>query len=734
MCWFNINHHTNWKCVKLLNRFIMKKRRHLLAGAITILSFGAFSPLLAQDGLKCGTQIQLNKLYAEDPQLELDQIKLMEQFRDYKVEDGQKRSVIVIPIVFHILHEYGSENITDEQVYDQVRILNEDFRMKNADISQVVPAFQNIKTDSEIEFRLATIDPMGNCTNGIEHIYTNMANYGDDVTKVNQWQRNKYLNVWVVNKFAPSHDPGLLGYAYYPSATTGNGYARDGIVVLSFTIGQTGTGNPGNSRTLTHEIGHYFGLAHVWGNTNQPGVACGEDGVIDTPITKGHFPCKLDDDACSPGIIENVQNYMEYASCARMFTKGQKDLMRYNLQQASGGRNNLYTEENRILTGTMYDVMPEAVCPPQPDFSMDTKLVCVGEKVTFKDASWKSGVTTYEWSFPGTAELTSSLKNPVVTYNSPGFQDVTLTVSNSKGTNTLTMKNAIYVSGNYGEALGPKSETFDANTDFWISQNPTDNHARFQKVSGVGINKSNCYKLNNFKDISNATPNSDDALYYPRLVGAKDHLITNSFDLRSTSNVTISFDYSYGTQASVDSLIEETLRVYSSKDCGQTWVLRKTLKGKDLLTAGYVGNTDYAPSNNNQWKNASFTYIPTATDSKTRFRFEYTASAQSSNLYIDNFNVSGLLSIEEVDNSQSFISVSPNPVAAGSDISVQVDGLTSDIELQIIDVNGVVLSSTSVNAVNGSQIVKIPMNVSKGCYFVNVLNGTKKTAHRVIVF
>lgn len=709
-------------------------RKHLLLGLLTAFGFTTSTNYFAQDGhFKCGTTEQLKKLYAEDPQLEIDQQKLMEQYRDYKFDDGQKRAVIVIPIVFHIIHEYGVENITDQQVYDQMRILNEDFRMKNADIANVVPAYQNIKADCEIEFRLATLDPMGNCTNGIEHINSHLTMLGGDIVKMNQWQRNKYLNVWVVNKMGPNNQ-GAAGYAFYPSGVTGNGYFRDGIMILNDYIGSIGTSSPFSSRALTHEIGHYLGLPHVWGSTNDPNVSCGEDGVLDTPVTKGHSTCKLDDATCTPGVIENVQNFMEYSYCSNMYTKGQKELMLYSLTQASGGRNNLYTEANRTITGTMYDVMPTSVCAPKPEFSMDTRLVCKGDKVKFKDASWKSNVTDYEWTFPGSAEGTSTLKNPTITYTSAGYHDVTLKVSNSLGSNSYTMKNAVYVTPEFAEVAGPKSETFDAGTDFWITQNPEDNYASFQKVSGVGIDKSTCYKLNNYKNVSNAALYSDDFFYYDRLVDTKDYLVSNAIDLHNTTGVTISFDYAYGSAASVDTLIDEVLKVWSSKDCGATWTLRKTLKSKDLLTAGYVGNQDFAPISNNQWKNASFTYIPTAADTKTRFRFEYVASSFSNNLYIDNFNISGALSIEDNGTPAPFVSLSPNPVASGESIAIEVEGLTNEMQLQIIDVNGSVISTTTVEANNGSQTVYVPMNMSKGCYFVNAIHGTSKSTHKVIVF
>jgi len=700
-----------------------------------MLGLSISSTLVAQETpFKCGSSSQMEKLYKNDPQLRLDQEALMNAAVEYKYEDGKKRAVIVIPIVFHILHEYGGENITDEQVYDQIRILNEDFNKKNADISAVVPQFKDIAADCAIEFRLATKDPLGNCTNGIEHIYSPLTNYGDDIAKLNQWQRSKYMNVWVINRMAPSHQS-AAGYAYYPSGVGGNGYFRDGIILIHQYIGSIGTASPYTSRALTHEIGHYLGLPHVWGNNNDAGQVCGDDGIQDTPVTKGHTNCnKVLDDFCSPGTVENVQNYMDYSYCSNMFTKGQSNVMHYNLEQPNSGRNNLYTDENRIITGTMYDVIDPFVCAPVPEFTSNLKFVCLGETVQFKDYSTTSKVEKYLWSFTDANKATDTVKNPLVTYNTPGWKDVTLTVKNKKGSNTYTMKNAVYVSPNYADFNGPKSQSFDNGPDFWTAINPTENFARFEKVSGVGISKSNCFRLNNFNPNAVNPKTIDDQLYYDRLQLTKDFLITSSYDLGNTSNVSVSFDYSYGTRATVDTLIEETLSLYVSRNCGKTWTKLKTIAGTELSTAGYVGNSNFAPTSNAQWKTATVTVPVTSADKNIRFRFEFAASPYANNLYIDNFNVNGLLGITDADGVLPGVEIAPNPIQSGSILNVKVAELTDDMTLQLVDVNGALISTTFVKASNGTQTIELPMNVAKGCYLIQAVSGNTKSTHRVVVF
>jgi PKD repeat protein len=509
---------------------------------------------------------------------------------------------------------------------------------------------------------------------------------------------------------------------------------------------------------LTHEVGHYLGLAHTWGNNNDPGLAtnCGlDDGIGDTPNCTGLNNCNLSANTCTepttPGnywsfdVIDNIQNYMEYAYCSAMFTNGQSNFMNNVLDQTTSGRSNLYTAENLEHTGTT--TLTPVTCIPAADFYVDVNgpssgnvaqnanamTACAGDPIAFKDASWKAGVTSWSWSFPGATPSTSTSQNPIVTYGAPGWYSVTLTVANSAGSDTKTMNNMIYIQGDWAEYTGPRMEDFNQNGNFWITHNPENNYASFNRVTSGGKSNTACFKLNNFKDISTAQMFTEDWYYDDRLGNSKDYLITPAIDLRSTSNITISFDYAYGTKASATADITEKLIVYSSRDCGKTWIQRQMLTGNNLVTAGYVGNTDFTPDNNLDWKTASFTYTPNASDNKTKFKFEFIASDFSSNFYFDNFNISGTLGIED-NGLLSTISLAPNPVASGSDLSVEIANTETGMKLLVMDLKGAVISTTDVPASSGVQTVHIPMNVAKGCYILNAVQGNAKSTHRVVVY
>src|SRR6218665_212025 len=223
-----------------------------------------------------------------------------------------------IPVVFHVLHMNGPENISDAQIQDQIDVMNRDFNKQNPDTVDVVSQFQNLIGNPGIEFRLATLDPNGNCTNGITRHYDANTNWTvNSANYIYTWPRSRYMNIYVVKAMPP----GVAAYAYYPGTVPA---AMDAIVVQHNYVGSTGTSLPGNSRVITHETGHWLNLEHLWGSTNQPGVACGDDGVNDTPVTKGFTWCNLANPVvCTPGVVENIQNYMDYAYCQRMFTPGQ---------------------------------------------------------------------------------------------------------------------------------------------------------------------------------------------------------------------------------------------------------------------------------------------------------------------------------------------------------------------------------------------------------------------------
>lgn len=257
--------------------------------------------------------------------------------------------IIIIPVVVHVIHSgqaYGvGENITDEQVQSQINVMNNDYRKAFG-----TPGYNTnpVGADTMIQFALAKVDPNGNPTNGIERI--NMCTASWTTTSVNNvvkpstiWNPTQYMNMWSVKFGGASIN--ILGYAQFPSTPgisgvpAGGAANTDGVVANYATFGSTDYGNfpmtngYNKGRTMTHEVGHFLGLRHIWGdddNTDPNGLACATDYCNDTPPAhKANYVCNPNIASCTPETLEMVQNYMDYTNdtCMNIFTNDQKARM-----------------------------------------------------------------------------------------------------------------------------------------------------------------------------------------------------------------------------------------------------------------------------------------------------------------------------------------------------------------------------------------------------------------------
>ena len=261
--------------------------------------------------------------------------------QDKSARDTIANEVIIIPVVIHVLYNNAAQNISDAQILSQLQTLNNDYRRLNADRSNTPAAFASLAGDPRIVFCLAKVDASGKATSGVIRKYTSRQSWlTDDEMKYsaqggdNAWDSKRYLNIWVCNLFGRS-----LGYSSLPGSQSD----RDGVVIQYNVFGSTGNViAPFNKgRTLTHEIGHWLGLKHLWGD-----ASCGDDGIPDTPPQQTFnngcpsFPHKS---SCS---INNngdmFMNFMDFTddACMNMFSKGQSVKMR-SLFAAGGARNSI---------------------------------------------------------------------------------------------------------------------------------------------------------------------------------------------------------------------------------------------------------------------------------------------------------------------------------------------------------------------------------------------------------
>lgn len=690
--------------------------RYLLVNVMMML---CFSSLNSQHLHFCASDEVNRQRFEQYPEL----MKVHEQLERFTQQyitthqSSRQRSgqPYIIPIVFHIIHDYGPENISDEQVYDAVRILNEDFRKLNPDISQVIPVFQNIAADCEIEFRLPTKDRFGNCTNGINR-YKSMLTYkGADNAKLNPWPRDLYLNVWVVNSF--DNRPGVLGYAYYPSGAQGMGAFVDGVIILHNALGTIGSGNPNWARSLTHEIGHYLNLAHTWGS-GEVGQACGDDSVEDTPMTRGTFGCNLNTSFCSPPIIENVQNYMDYSSCPRMFTEGQKQRMHAALNSNISSRNVLWQESTLIKTGAINSTNTNT-CAPVADFHVRNKLVCIGQNITFFDYSWRGPITSWEWQFEDGNPSFSTSKNPVVSFTAPGWKKVTLTVYNDNGQDTKTEEQFILVAESNGEMLYETFEdleTFKAN---WAPENYDHNESQFALTGIAAYSGAKCLMLNNF-----------DVNRYDI-----DAIITPSYDVKNSFNTQLKFKYSLATRELQADKISDQLKIYYTTNCGQTWTQFYVLSGINLINAGNHRNF-FTPTKESEWSEITVTLPnPVLMSTDVRFKFEFINSGNANNLYIDNINVDDDFFYTTAENTSphnNLFRIFPNPAA---DIfTIQMPNKTTEMLIRIIDMTGKSVHQEYMSNDTGISRHHIRHSLSNGIYTIQLISDNKTANQKLVIY
>lgn len=296
---------------------------------------------------KCASHSVFSNHLAQDQSLNAYSSKLNSDFDDwlknYKVYHKTNDGIYHIPVVVHVVYIDPSENISNAQIQSQIDILNEDFRRQNADTVNMNPIFAGIGADIGIEFHLATTDPQGNPTTGITRTagqgelpgvldfytpFTDKVKFDSSGGKSN-WDPTKYLNIWVCNLM-----PSLLGYAQFPDELT-TAPNTDGVVIDFEYFGNIGTALTGKGRTATHEIGHWLGLRHIWGD----GDCDSTDYVADTPEaaqSNSGCPSPPPNSCVDLGSIDfpdMIENYMDYTDddCMNTFTKGQKDRMIFYL-------------------------------------------------------------------------------------------------------------------------------------------------------------------------------------------------------------------------------------------------------------------------------------------------------------------------------------------------------------------------------------------------------------------
>ncbi len=678
----------------------------------------------------CGFDAKLNEAYQQNPNLENEIYEHIYRIQTGQISIEERSEPIVIPVVVHVIHDNGVGDISYAQIEDAIRILNEDFNKLNADTvdtrNTAEAPFKPVAANPGIVFKLAKIDPQGNCTNGVQRKNSPIVsqNADDGNAKytsgggLSAWNRNNYFNIWVVNNIATDGGGVTLGYAQFPNWGSAATY---GVVIRHDRMGAIGTGN--GDRTLTHEVGHCLGLFHIFQSGCGSGTSnCNSqgDGCCDTPPTEeAMWSCVTTQNTCSQvppadfygfDAYDQFENYMSYSPCQNMFSADQKNIMLGNIGSI-GHLISLTSATN--ITNTGVD-LPGVLC--KAEFSYNTKNICAGSTIDFTDNSYFN-VSSRTWTFEGGSPASSSDSLVAVTYNTPGLYSVSIQVSDGVGSQSKTETNLIRVLPNPGEGL-PYSEGFEVMPfpdDVRFTIDNPDGGQTWQLNSTIGSTSNKSIMINNFGVNT----------------GDKDAFISGPIDLsslNSTDELIISFDYAYKKRSSTDS---EKIKVYVSNDCGLTWSLRRTIQGNAL--GSEIQSTAYTPVDGD-WKSTEITNVnSTFFVSNFRYKIEF-ENDNGNNIFIDNINIypDYMQSIDEVNSSKT-ISVYPNPTSQNTIINYN-----SSVEEEVIIVlyNSLgqkVIDVYQGNIQQGENTIEISSeNLPKGVYYLNINSNTGMETIKII--
>ncbi len=680
----------------------------------------------------------------------------------------------IIPVVVHVFHDYGEENISNTQIISEIDFLNLSFKRLNADTTNTRPIFRDIAGNANIEFRLARKDPNGNRTDGIVRHYSPLTDRGDDnLKKESVWDSKRYFNMWIVKKIskdAANPNGLILGYAQFPFFGGGPFSAStDGIMINYRYFGQTGVVAPPDGVyrvTATHEAGHWLGLYHPF-----QGDSCDleNDGINETP-PRNYDPSNNNPNFCNsvnkdsntctndnPDLPDQYENYMDYftGSCSNnMFTSQQVARMHFCLETY---RPELISTDNAKRTGvddSTYaapnPTLPVASFDMHPNSSINVYRTCMGKSVAFEDNSYNSTISARSWNFgEGATPQTSTVANPTgIVYSTSGYKTITLTVTGPNGSTTITKENYLYVEGSTDSYSGSvHTADWDYVNDFlqkgWYFENETKgNH--WVRTTEVLYDGNATMRLN-------FTTTSTKFNY---------SIISPSYNLTNAPNPYISFVYSFAP--SLTSLrinnsnqtgdSQDGLMVYVSTDCGKSWLQRFKVSGNPsnptLInpmstlpssggTSGIPSTVAFTPGSREQWKSVSVQGLSNIS-AANNIRFKITFNDQGgNNFYIDNLMVGMSVGVNEITANNLQFSAYPNPFNLTTTLEY-FNPIKADIEVKLYDVVGkevaTLFSGTQEIGKQKLVVDKQALNLHNGVYFVKIgFSNAMVFTHKLIV-
>lgn len=730
-----------------------------ILAAIPFLLIAFTAEVSAQD--RCGTMI-LDAIQRQQSKRETPEA--FEKWMSEKLAQRRLRTLqndrtqgtnYVIPVVVHIIHNgeaVGSgTNLSDAQIQSQIDVLNNDFQRLNADATNTPAEFSLVAGAFSIQFVLAKQDPNGKATNGITRTRGSKTSWtlADNATLKAQsyWPAENYFNLWVVNL----SDNGIIGYTQLPVSNIGgldnssNDRLTDGVIIHYRTFGSKQSGSFGLDsnfdlgRTTTHEVGHFFGLRHIWGD-----ASCGNDFVADTPLhpdSNNGCPSYPAVSTCTGHPNMMTMNYMDYTNdaCMNMFSQGQIDRMTIVLENSP--------RRASLLTS------PGATAPVA--HPIDARIRKILSPHFFSCASTQAPSVRVHNA--GITTITGGTARAIV--DGQQLADVKFDLAPGDSTD-LTFSTVDFVAGTSVKVVFQTIVTGDDNPlndkDSVTTHVPSAVTMPFTQTFNVlpaNWTVVNPDGLTTWTTRSTSSPAPNDKAIYVNYnqyeeFGSADHLVTPR--LTSSDAATLRFNVSY---AQYSSAYQETLMVSVISGCDKDLTDTVQIYKKSGSTLATSSNTpsDYIPSSASQWRTEVVALDPALTSSPYLIVFTGVGD-YGNNLYLANVQVSGAdidLGIEkwiapalvtcetnakpsfqvrnvggvDIQSFDATLKVNDNTYGAqvtglslqpGSSLGVELPAIPlsegrNDVSLQITSVNG---AGPDVNATNDNVVTTVIQNAN----------------------
>jgi hypothetical protein len=712
-------------------------------------------PVFAQTHRSCST-VEVNKQHAA-ARMGVDTEESFEQWLADKIQLSKNAlnrtsgEIYTVPVVVHVIHNGEAigtgTNISDAQVQSQIRILNEDFRRKAG-----TRGFNTHPdgADTEIEFRLALTNPDGFPTTGIVRVQSTRQTWNTDeevaLKSLSYWNSQFYLNIWVCNL-----ETGTLGYAQFPESDQIQGVSDigeengslDGVVVGYKYFGDEGavlvSGNDFRfGRTTTHEVGHFLGLRHIWGDAPFASLGCAfDDYCADTPNTRqANYDCPASDSTTctTPKLREMVENYMDYTddACMNIFTEDQKLRMRTVLENSPRRASLLTSPGLSAVTLVANNIGIERVQTPGSFIcgNVVSPVVVVRNfgsnpvsSVRFTYQISNGSTVDYTWNGQLATAARDTVYLPAASV-SPGTYVFGISVVQVNGqSDTETANNTAQSSF---QAVSIQSVPFWANFDkallyegwmVWDEDNTIT--WRDTLVSRAGNSRNRAAYLN---------------YYQSTTTDEQDALLTAPYNLSEATQAYLMFDVSYARRQS----LEDGLEVMVSTDCGNTFNSENTIyqkTGSRLSTATSASFQAWYPTLPEHWRTETINLSGYIGQESVRFAFVGTNTG-GNNMYVDNIRVVFRTNtIEEEVNGYKDLpnafQIYPNPSRGRFNVRFNVYE-PRNVQVQVYSSLGQQVYSTLIDQAKDSYEVDLA-GLPAGMYLVNAFGDGEKVTRRIVI-